>query len=443
VTDSSSIYALPRNLVLAASAGTGKTHALVGVVAHLLVVDRGGRGRAQPLDPSRIVATTFSRKAAAEIRARVTQELERLSNAPDTSPYIASLRLESELADSAIALRARRALGRLTQARFGTLHSFATGIVRAYAVELGIGPRFELSTEADARARAEDAIARALEVRLEAQPGMIRSLADAAGGIDMLVLQLRRILVQLEEDGRAARDLAVPEGDVAALEVLVGDFIAHARDLTAVPRFEVAAREVLATWDARDEERLEPAMAALAAIAATGKKVPEVEAFAVFRKELVGTTNDEKGRRLARAFRSRASFAEHGRLVRDVLADAEAEIERLGRSRASLGFGEILRAARELLRDRPDVADEVAAGIDALLVDEFQDTSRVQRDLIQLLWARPGTRTAGAIPRLADIRATGLPWCRRRRLRGARRRARRFAGARGTWHPSRRHLGAA
>ena len=75
------LHALQRNLVLSASAGTGKTHALVGVVVHLLVVGRETkRGRKTPLDPSRIVATTFSRKAAAEIGARITQELERLAH---------------------------------------------------------------------------------------------------------------------------------------------------------------------------------------------------------------------------------------------------------------------------------------------------------------------------------------------------------------------------
>lgn len=152
IVDPGSIYAFPRNLVLAASAGTGKTHALVGVVVHLLVRDREGRGRgkAQPLDPSRIVATTFSRKAAAEIRTRVTQELERLASAPETSAYIDGLRGDrasgrdgEPLADEAIKARARRALARLPAARFGTLHSFATGIVRAHAIELGLGPGFD------------------------------------------------------------------------------------------------------------------------------------------------------------------------------------------------------------------------------------------------------------------------------------------------------------
>lgn len=417
LVDPGSIYAFPKNLVLAASAGTGKTHALVGVVVHLLVRDRGprGRGKAQPLDPSRIVATTFSRKAAAEIRTRVTEELERLAVTPEASAYVDGLRGGrasggdgEPLPDDDIRARARRALSRLPAARFGTLHSFATGIVRAHAIELGLGPGFELATEADSRARSDDAIARAVEARLASDPTAIRQLAEAAGGVDRLVVQLRRILVQLEEDGRAARDLALPAGDAEALERSMSLLVEHARSLQGMPRFEAAARDLVSAWQRGDEVSVEAASVALCGLPATGKKTPELEAFAVFRKTLGGTTNDEKGRRLARAFRIRHRFDDHAGIVRDLLGAAEVEIEAAGRTRAAIGFGEILRAARELLRDHPDVAEEVGAGIDALLVDEFQDTSRVQRDLLQLLWARTDAREAGRVPPLAALRDSGL-----------------------------------
>ena len=398
---------LPRSLVLAASAGTGKTHALAGVVVHLLL----GARRGGPVDAARIVATTFSRKAAAEIRARVTGEVERLATAPETSVYAPGLReaIGARASDADLSRRARRALARLPQARFGTLHGFATGIVQRYAVELGLGPDFELAPEAEVRARTEEAIARALEERLATSPDALRSLAEAAGGIDRLVSSLRAILVQLEEDGRSARDLVLDPTDVMLVEKEMQELVLHARAVSGFPRLSAAARELGSAWDAGDGRRIEEAAALLCAERASGKKPPEVESFFVFRKELPGATNEEKGRRLARAWRARHAFASSAELVREVLAGAETEIERVGRTRAALGFGEVLRAARELLALRPDVADEVGAGIDALLVDEFQDTSRVQRDLLQLLWARPDARGApGLVPPLAAMRADGL-----------------------------------
>jgi ATP-dependent helicase/nuclease subunit A len=398
---------MPRNLVLAASAGTGKTHALVGVVVHLLLGARAGGA----VDPSRIVATTFSRKAAAEIRDRVATEIERLATAPATSAYAAGLReaLGGRGSDVELAKRARKAFARLPHARFGTLHSFATGIVQRYAVELGLGPGFELATEADARARAEDAIARALEAKLADSPNELRALAEAAGGIDRLVSSLRRVLEQLEEDGRSARDLVVDPDDAAIVEREMLKLVIHARALSAFPKWEAAARELASAWDSKDEDRIEQAVVALASIPAIGKKAPEVEEFCVYRKELPGTTNEEKGRRLVRAWRARHRFARTATIVREVLAEAEADVERASRTRATLGFGQVLRAARELLRDRPDVAEEVASEIDALLVDEFQDTSRVQRDLLKLLWARPDVRREpGEIPPIAAMRGQGL-----------------------------------
>jgi ATP-dependent helicase/nuclease subunit A len=402
-----SLYAMPRNLVLAASAGTGKTHALVGVVIHLVVGGRAGGA----VDPSRIVATTFSRKAASEIRARVANEIERLVVAPASSVYADGLReaIGGRVSDRDLTKRAQKALARLPQAKFGTLHSFAMGIVQRYAVELGLAPGFDLATEADTRARVDDAIARALERRLDDSRDALRALSEAAGGIDRLVVSLRRVLGQLEEDGRPAAELVIDASDEALVERQMRELVIHARMLAQHPRYEAAARELGSAWDAQDDARVERAAAALTAIAATGKKPPEVEEYFAFRKELTGATNEEKGRRLARAWRARHSFARSGVLLREVLAEAEAEIESAGRSRAALGFSEILRAARELLRDRPDVAAEVSSGIEALLVDECQDTSRVQRDLIQLLWAQPSARDRpGSIPPMSQMRQAGL-----------------------------------
>jgi ATP-dependent helicase/nuclease subunit A len=77
----------------------------------------------------------------------------------------------------------------------------------------------------------------------------------------------------------------------------------------------------------------------------------------------------------------------------------------------SLGFGDLLRLTRDGLRDHPEVARAAASRIELLLVDEFQDTSRVQCDLLLLLRERPERsrqRTPGALPVAADLAPRGL-----------------------------------
>ncbi|MGH7282505.1 MAG: UvrD-helicase domain-containing protein, partial [Polyangiaceae bacterium] len=112
------IFSFSRNLVLAASAGTGKTHALVGVVVHLLL---GATSSKKSVEPSRIVATTFSRKAAAEMRERLTTELEKLALGDPRAAYEASLLQATSITREALRTRARHVLARAHEVSIGTL----------------------------------------------------------------------------------------------------------------------------------------------------------------------------------------------------------------------------------------------------------------------------------------------------------------------------------
>src|SRR5499426_1195871 len=120
---------LDETLIVEAAAGTGKTSELVRRVAAIL---RTGRTTVD-----RIVAVTFTRKAAGELRLRLRLELDNARAATSSVSEIQHL---------------EDALKRLEEARIGTIHSFCAEILRQRPVEARIPPGFEELDELQATA---------------------------------------------------------------------------------------------------------------------------------------------------------------------------------------------------------------------------------------------------------------------------------------------------
>src|SRR6185436_18116425 len=103
-----------KNTVVWASAGTGKTRKLVEVYLELLE---------QGIDPLRIVAVTFTEKAAAEMRDRIR-----------TALY-------------AKAGQWQKTIALLPAAPISTIHGFCGILIREHGFELGIDPSFSVLDE--------------------------------------------------------------------------------------------------------------------------------------------------------------------------------------------------------------------------------------------------------------------------------------------------------
>lgn len=122
-----------RDVVVTAGAGSGKTRTLVARYVSLL---------AEGVEPRRVVAITFTRKAAREMRARVREALGQLVQGAQSG----------EEQQKWLSLSAR-----MNSARIGTIHSICTEILQAHPAEAGIDPRFGVLDEgltAALRARA-------------------------------------------------------------------------------------------------------------------------------------------------------------------------------------------------------------------------------------------------------------------------------------------------
>jgi ATP-dependent helicase/nuclease subunit A len=401
------VAAFRRNLVVAASAGTGKTHRLTGLYA-LLALGLTSMGRASddearaPISPSRIVATTFSRAAAGEIAERVRMSLEGVAAEGDAmGPHDATIRARLErLVDppsrDVLRERARRATSELGSARIDTVHGVAARIVTEHAVELGIPPGARILDEGESRELDTLVVDETLHDALAAGDRLAdgaRTLLAVCGGLEPTRLDVATLLARLDEEGATAEDLERTDhvSVTARLRDRVRDVAAWMAESGALKNRDVAreAQRALETFDpaAADPSRLERALASWFAIRLTKKTAAE-EAFAEIRDELGKGANASRGAGLARMIAEAPRASERDAVVAEILALATRRLRRERDARRALSFGDVLRIARDGMRDRPGLARRVRASIDVLLVDEFQDTSPVQRDLVLFLRER-------------------------------------------------------
>ncbi|HYQ11459.1 MAG TPA: UvrD-helicase domain-containing protein [Gaiellaceae bacterium] len=317
---------------VSAGAGTGKTAVLVERVVRA-VCDRG-------LDVDSILVITYTRRAAGELRTRIR---------------------------AAFAERGRHDLAReLDGAWISTIHGFCARLLRSYPLAAGLDPRFRELEEAQAAVLRSEAFGEALaEFCAGEDPQRLELLATY--GSD----GLRRMLTSVYETLRAAGrqlDLEVaprPElGErVEELRAAAGSL---ARDPDATDAQLQAASGLLELLD-RD---LRPdRLMSLGTYKARGDRAAAYcDALAAVEQAAL----DEA------AARDRA-------LLQDLLTLFAARYAEAKARESALDFEDLQLEARDLLRSQPDLREREQARFRSILVDEFQDTNRLQTEIIDLL----------------------------------------------------------
>ncbi|MGA1354777.1 MAG: UvrD-helicase domain-containing protein, partial [Candidatus Limnocylindrus sp.] len=98
--------------------------------------------------------------------------------------------------------------------------------------------------------------------------------------------------------------------------------------------------------------------------------------------------------------------APHAAALRAILVEMGERLQREKDQLGVLSFGDLLLRMRDLLRDQPDVRARVKGRYDRILVDEYQDTSPVQEDLVAFLSEEPtrGDRIAQGQRAMGQLR---------------------------------------
>ena len=309
-----------KNTVVLASAGTGKTRKLVDVYLELL--ERG-------MDPLRIVAVTFTEKAAAEMRDRIRSAL-------FTRPG-----------------QWMKTTALLPAAPISTIHGFCGTLLREYGFQAGIDPSFTVLDEQRSLDLSREAARET--IRQEIRSGneeveqlfgdfgldsLVETLVSAGYWLNSLGADSNWLQARIEAQRRAAVDVET---------IIAADLQQFGSDFQKIGRFadELEARRARHPLRKRDDP---------------GALLPRIG-------QIAGVT----------------TAAHLSRLV----GLSSARIRAKKRAATAMDFDDLLLGVRDLLRSVPEIRRECQARFQALLVDEFQDTDEVQAEIISLLAEDP------------------------------------------------------
>jgi ATP-dependent helicase/nuclease subunit A len=379
----------PRHhVVLEASAGTGKTRVLVDRYLALL---------AAGVDPRHVLAITFTRKAAAEMRERIVGELQ-----------VRHPGVWQSLRD------------RANEIAVSTIDAFCFSLLREFPLEAGLDPGFTLADETEVARLVEMALDRTLRecrdrapfdegIRLVLAQMTLPRLAEGLRALlerrfvapaalrRYLGRQVRQVRSEAASAERARQDLrmrleAVPGGLRAWMATAPPDsplwalfrldllrLVAPSADQPMTPAEVRAALDGLSRWVLTREgsPRKKPIpsradFATGAAFDAHRAGLPHVaDAVVAARRGFEASLNVLLARGIRRVFR----LAHRRYLQTLVLHDA-------------LDFSEVLARAVQLLAQMDEFSRSrfrLEARYQHVLVDEFQDTSRLQWQLVAAL----------------------------------------------------------
>jgi ATP-dependent helicase/nuclease subunit A len=387
---------LDSTIFVEAGAGSGKTTELVARIVELICTQTALLGE--------IAAITFTEAAAAELRARVRAELERVARAGSRDDLVAPGERESSAELAERAKRAAEAIDHIDEAVITTIHGFCHRILSEHPVEAGLPPRFEVLDE----------VRQSLAWKAEWE-----SMVDALGDDEMggRLFELAALLgIKNRRLEALARDVAVEWDACQTTRPDVEAVVDRARRVVEQVRqqlYEALERASAARSGCSDVNdrlfRLCEQAGGLGRLVRPGADWRDVLAVVSSKSFALGSANVGQAqlwgpeREVARqdlqlAMQYRKALVDEvsdlclpalGALF-DVFA-REAAAERC--RRGELLFHDLLVLARDVLLSDAGVRKAVRSKYRFLLVDEFQDTDPLQLEIAELI-GRPVSAAA-------------------------------------------------
>ena len=327
-------------VLLEAGAGSGKTGVMVERYCRL-VCD-------QEVSPDAVLAFTFTDKAAAELRQRIRAALAQRAEAGSE--------------------RAAELLATIGAAWVTTIHGFCNRLLAGHPVATGIDPRFRVLDEAEAQRAAQEAFDQALEEFLVGgDPARERTVAAFdVGGLRAMV-----VAAHAELRSRGVADPRLPEPPEP-------DLAGALRDAAVAARAALEECKPDSSQSALTERALE---------ALDRADPPDLDTLAALRTDSSAKSLAEYRKAIDAAVARAAEAGEGGEAYRHLdtlLGLFSSRYAAVKERRAALDFEDLQILAARLL-GRGELGESYRRRFEHILVDEFQDTNRLQLGLIEAL----------------------------------------------------------
>jgi ATP-dependent exoDNAse (exonuclease V) beta subunit len=332
-----------------AGPGSGKTTVLVEYFGGLV---------AAGIDPLRILAITFTEKAAGNMRKKLAEAFR----------------------DD------RETRAGLERAWVSTVHGFCARLLRENAVFAGIDPEFYVADERESWRLQQESISGAMDALFREHPAAVRALIrglsspefeeaalsayDAMRGAGIRVEQLA---AYPEPQGRTARDVSLTLEELAA--------------------------DPADAWSSAQRQHLDAVLEGAERIVTAASPLEALRAVEGFSANLQKCKRGTPAYELVRRLRDEIGELKYSLITahyapqRELLFELLRRFDHLYRERkrqaGALDFADLEEFTARLLDENPEAHARVQAQFDHILMDEFQDTNGQQAKLLGLL-RRPG-----------------------------------------------------
>jgi ATP-dependent helicase/nuclease subunit A len=330
---------------ITAGPGSGKTTVLVEYFQRL--VESG-------TDPQRILAITFTEKAAANMRKKLAQA------------FLEDSRLRAALERSWVS----------------TVHGFCARLLKENAIFAGIDPEFYITDERESYRQQQEAMAEAVSAMFAEQPDAVRALIRG-----LATPEFEALLISAYDAMRGA-GMSVEETAVKAplIDDPETELIHALAELRAAP---------LADWNPAQKIHLKTICRDLEAIVAAAGPREALQAIEAYSGNLQQLKTGTPARHRAKAVRDLLErltyfyvtvlYEKERATLLEIVRRFDARYRERKRGLGALDFADLEEYAVRVLSDHPEIRSQVQAQFDHVLMDEFQDTNGQQAQLMKLV----------------------------------------------------------